>query len=326
MNENNFRSRLKDFLMSNLQMFIILFLMLFFRAATPNYISLRNLTNLLSLSSVLIITSLAFMLIMELGSIDLSVEGNMAVTGVVMAKLLTEFGFGVWSLLAGMLLGALIGFLNGVIHTRFVIPSFMATLGMNYILVGVCTVVTRGQYVTITPEYMWLRNVSLGRIGGDSGYIPYTILITAAVALFIWFITEKIKYGRHVLAIGGDESIARDLGVHTTRVKIASYTVGGMLFGLSGCLLTLKLGAGDSYSSFGYTFETISACVVGGIAISGGVGKMNKAILGAVIITMVRAGITFLNIPMAVKDGVLGLVILIAVVLTIDRGRIGTIR
>lgn len=326
MDENVFLDRLKTFLSSNLQIFIILFLILLFWQVTPNYVSLANLSNILSLSSVLVISALGFMLIMEMGSIDLSVEGNMAVTGVVMAKLLTEANFGLGSVFVGMLLGAAFGFVNGFVHTRLKIPSFMASLGMNYILVGVCTVITKGQYIPITPVYMWLRNIAMGKIGGENGIIPYTVLIAAVVAVLIWFITEKIRYGRHVLVIGGDESIARELGINSTRVRIASYTIGGLLFGLSGCLLTLKLGAGDSYSSYGYTFETISACVIGGIAISGGVGKMNKAILGAVIITMVRAGNTFLNIPITIKDGVLGLVILIAVALTIDRERIGTIR
>lgn len=316
---------IKSFTFDNLQLIAILVLPLVIGMFKPNFLTLMNLNNIMDLSSILIITALGFSFVVETGSIDLSIEANMALCGVVMAKILQSYpNLGIVSVVAAILVGAICGFLNGVIHTHLKIPSFMTTLGMSYIANGFCTVITQGEYITY--ENTKLRDIVIGRLGGPEGIIPNTIIIMLLVAAIIWLLSEKKAFGRHVLAVGGDELISRDLGLNINLVKMLSFTIAGATFGLAGALLALKLGAGDSFCAIGYTFETISACVIGGISISGGIGKIYNAIMGAIIITIIRSGMVFFVVPSNVQAGVLGIIIIVTVALTLDRSKLSVIR
>lgn len=310
---------------ANLQIFAVILIPIVISFFKPHYLTLNNLNNILDLSSILIISAIGFTFVLEQGTIDLSIEANMALAGVVMARMLNSYpGLGVFAIIIAILVSAFVGFLNGFIHTRFKIPSFLTTLSMSYIAYGISTVITQGQYINF--ENQNIRALAIGRIGGMGGIIPNTLVIAVIASLIFGFISEKRKHGRHVLAIGGDESIAKDLGIKVNSVKLASFVLAGAAFGLAGALLSLKLGAGDSFSATGYTFETISACVIGGISISGGVGKIYKAILGAFIITMIRVGMVFFVVPATVQAGFLGVVIILTVALTLDRTKISVIR
>ncbi len=318
-------NQIKSIILENLQFVAIILIPLLIGLFKPNYLTLNNLNNVLDLTSILIISAVGFSFVIESGSIDLSIEANMALAGVVMAKMLQKNpDIGFLAVLAAVFVSAFIGFLNGIIQTRLKIPSFLTTLGMAYIASGITTVITQGQYINF--PYNILREIAIGRIGGQSGIIPNTLVIAIMVAMIIGFLSEKKRHGRHVLAIGGDESIARDLGVKVNRVKVLSYIIAGAAFGLAGSLLALKLGAGDSFSAAGYTFETISACVIGGISISGGVGKTYKAIFGAMIITIIRVAMVFFVIPSEVQAGFLGFVIILTVASTLDRSKLSVIR
>lgn len=318
-------SKMKRILFENLQFFAIIFLPLIIGFFKPNFLTLNNLNNILDLSSILIISAVGFSFVIESGSIDLSIEANMALAGVVMAKLLQNFPqIGFLAIIGAILTSTFIGFLNGTIQTKLKIPSFLTTLGISYIASGISTVITQGQYINF--QNIQLRELAIGRIGGFEGIIPNTLVIALIVTLIISFISEKRKHGRFVLAIGGDEGIAKDLGIPINRVKVLSYMIAGAAFGLAGSLLSLKLGAGDSFSASGYTFETISACVIGGISISGGIGKIYKAVLGAIIIMIIRVSMVFFVIPSTVQAGFLGLVIIFTVASTLDRNKLVVIK
>lgn len=321
----NYVLKIKSFLLGNLQLFAIIIIPLFVGLFKPNYLSVTNLNNVLDLSSILIISAVGFSLIVELGSIDLSIEANMALAGVVMATVLKRVpDLGYVAILLAMLTSAIIGFISGLIITKLRLPSFIVTLGMSYIVSGVCTVITQGQYITY--ESAAIRSLAIGRIGGPEGIIPNTLVIAVVVMIIYGLFSGKGKTGRYIIAIGGDESIAKDLGINVDKVKVISFILAGATFGLAGALLSLKLGAGDSFSAVGYTFETISACVIGGIAISGGVGRVYKAVFGAIIITLIRVAMVFFVVPSNVQAGLLGIVIILTVAATLDRSKLGVIK
>lgn len=313
------------FIWENLQLVAIIVLPLFIGFFKPNYLTINNLNNVLDLTSILIISAIGFSFVIQTGSLDLSIEANMALSGVIMAKMFQNNpDIGIFSIFSAIFISAFIGFLNGIIHVNLKIPSFLATLGMSYILSGITTVITLGEYITF-PQNIF-REIAKGRIGGTNGIIPYSLLIAIAYSILIIFISEKRKHGRYTLAIGGDESIAGDLGVPVKKIKVISYIIAGASFGLAGLLFSLKLGAGDSFSAAGYTFETISACVIGGISISGGIGKTYKAILGAIIITLIRVAMVFFVVPNEAQAGILGIVIILTVAFTLDRSKLSVIR
>lgn len=318
-------ARIRNFITENLQLFAVLIIPVIISFFKPNFLSIRNFNNILDLSSILIITAVGFAFIVQLGAIDLSIEYNMALAGVVMAKLLGFYPkLGILSIFIAMFSSAFVGLINGLIYTKLKIPSFLTTLGMSYIAYGLCTVITQGQYINY--ENLNIRELAIGRVGGANGIIPNSLVIALIVSIIAIIISEKTKYGRYVLAIGGDELITKDLGIKVDSVKLTSFILAGAAFGLAGALLSLKLGAGDSFSAVGYTFETISACVIGGISISGGVGKIHKAILGALIITIIRVAMVFFVIPSTVQAGFLGIVIILTVALTLDRSKIVVIK
>jgi len=308
------------FFVNNASLFALIALIIFFSLVSPQFFSLSNLFNILDLVSLVGITSLAMSFVLMIGSIDLSVEGLVGLCGIITSFLVKNFvntnDFGFYALLISMAVGFIFGVANGAILSKFKVPSFMTTLGVGFIATGVGILVTRGNPIVITD---WtFRQLGIGRVG----VIPYTFLVTLVVIFFMWFIHERTVFGRHMLALGGDEIIAKHLGIDVDRVKIVVFALAGMLYGLVGALLTAKLGSGDINAPIGFTFDSIGACVLGGIAITGGVGSVFKAIIGVFMLTILRNGMIILGISPYVQQGVIGIILIFTVALTIDRRKI----
>lgn len=304
----------------------LLSLIIIFSFLADNFFSLSNLTNILSLSAILMLTTTGMTFVLMLGSIDLSVEGIAGLTGIVGALMVKNFSnsndYGLLSVIVCILLGAIFGLLNGIIFTKLKIPSFMTTLGIGAVAAGVCILVTRGYPVIITD--VSIR--SLAHIKFLGGIIPLLFVIAITINLLIWFVSERTILGRHVIAIGGDEAITKDLGIKIDSVKIIVFAISGALFGLAGMLLVAKLGAGDIRNSIGLTFDAIAASLIGGIAITGGIGKIPHAAIGAITLTILRNGMVLLGINPYIQQSVVGTIIILTVAITIERKKIGVIK
>jgi len=304
----------------------LLSLITIFSFLADNFFSLSNLTNILSLSAILLLTTTGMTFVLMLGSIDLSVEGIAGLTGIVGALMVKNFSnsndYGLLSVIVCILLGAIFGLLNGIIFTKLKIPSFMTTLGIGAVAAGVCILVTRGYPVIITD--VSIR--SLAHIKFLGGTIPLLFVIAITINLLIWFVSERTILGRHVIAIGGDEAITKDLGIKIDSVKIIVFAISGALFGLAGMLLVAKLGAGDIRNSIGLTFDAIAASLIGGIAITGGIGKIPHAAIGAIALTILRNGMVLLGINPYIQQSVVGTIIILTVAITIERKKIGVIK
>jgi len=305
---------------ANPSLLALIILVIFFSLLNPRFFTLSNLFNILDLASLLVITSLSLAFILMMGSIDLSVEGVVGLCSVVASLLVKNFSnsndFGFLALIICGLVGGGFGFLNGFILSRFKIPSFMVTLGIGYITTGLGVLITRGNPVVITD---WnFRLLSLGKVG----FLPFPFILALGLFFVIWFISERTAFGRYVLALGGDETIVQDLGVPTSKIKTKAFLIGGILYGIVGALLTARLGSGDITAPLGFTFDSICACVLGGIAITGGVGNIPRAIIGAFILTILRNGMVLMGISPYVQEGIIGVVLIATVALTIDREKI----
>ena len=304
----------------------LLSLIIIFSFLADNFFSLSNLTNILSLSAILLLTTTGMTFVLMLGSIDLSVEGIAGLTGIVGALMVKNFSnsndYGLLSVIVCILLGAIFGSLNGIVFTKLKIPSFMTTLGIGAVAAGVCILVTRGYPVIITD--ISIRRLAHIRLLG--GVIPLLFVIAITINLLIWFVSERTILGRHVIAIGGDEAIVKDLGIKIDSVKIIVFAISGALFGLAGMLLVAKLGAGDIRNSIGLTFDAIAASLIGGIAITGGIGKIPHAAIGAVTLTILRNGMVLLGINPYIQQSVVGTIIILTVAITIERKKIGVIK
>lgn len=301
-------------------------LIIIFSFLADKFFSLSNLTNILDLSAILLLTSTAMTFILMLGSIDLSVEGIAGLTGVVGALMVKNFSnsndYGLLSIIICILLGAIFGLLSGIIFTKLKIPSFMTTLGLGAVAAGVCILSTRGYPVIITDQT--IRGLAHIKLLG--GVIPLLFVIAITINLLIWFVSERTILGRHVIAIGGDEAIAKDLGIKINLVKIIVFAISGAIFGLAGMLLVAKLGAGDIRNPYGLLFDSIAAPLIGGIAITGGIGKIPHAAIGAITLTILRNGMVLLGINPYIQQSVVGTIIILTVAITIERKKIGVIK
>lgn len=314
-------------LISGRASFIALFsLIVIFSFLADNFFSLSNLTNILDLSAILILAATAMTFVLMLGSIDLSVEGIAGLTGIVGALMVKNFSnsndYGLFSIIICILLGAIFGLLNGIVFTKLKIPSFMATLGLGAVATGVGILVTRGYPVIITD--VSIRGLALTKILG--GVIPLLFVIAITINLLIWFVSERTILGRHVIAIGGDEAIVKDLGIKIDLVKIIVFAISGAMFGLAGMLLVAKLGAGDIRNPIGLLFDAVAASLIGGIAITGGIGKIPYAAIGAITLTILRNGMVLLGISPYIQQSVVGAIIILTVAVTIERKKIGVIK
>ncbi len=288
------------------------------------FTSLENIQVIFSLSGLLAIMALGSSLVILIGAIDLSLEGVMAISSMICGLLLknpinsADFGFLVLPIV--MAIGAVIGFVNGVIITKVKIPSFMVTLGMGYATLGLAVIIGKGATIQILDNR--LQTLANGDIIG----IPYITLVAVALLVITMAIQRRTALGKYIFAIGGNETLAQMAGIRIDRVKIIVFTISGCLYGIGSFFLVSRLLASSTMISTGYLFPSITAAVVGGTALSGGIGGALNAFIGALVVTGVNNGMVLLNVNPYAVGAVNGILLIIAVALTIDRKKIGIIK
>lgn len=299
-------------------------LSLFFTAATPRFFSGANLVNILDLAPILVIATLGETLIIVMGSIDLSLEGVAAlasvVTGFVVKNPLTSVDLSYGAILIAMAVGGLAGLVNGWLHVKARIPSFMVTLGVGFVAGGLAVYLIKGNPIPVLDPS--IQQMAIGRTLG----IPNLAWGAFVVSALLYLLERRTAFGRHIFAIGGQEVIARQLGVSVDRMKVAAFTLAGVLYGIVGFLNTARLASGNAATSQGLLFSAITATVVGGTALTGGIGGVVSGVIGALTVTVLTDGMILMGINPYVQGAVQGLVLVAAVALTLDRKKIGVIK
>jgi ribose transport system permease protein len=285
----------------------------------PAFLSINNLVRIMNASAIPLCLALGATFIILMGSIDLSVEGVVAM-GAVATALLVQNGIngsdlGFFAIPLVLLMGAAFGFLNGVVHVRLQIPSFMVTLGMSFIAIGIATVMLGGQRVRILDT--GFRDLALGRFLG----IPMGVWIAIAAALVAYVVQSRTRLGRWIYAVGGGEDILRLTSVPVGRVRVLAFTLAGTFYGLGGLLSAAQLGQGHALMGQGRLFTTITAVVVGGTALMGGQGGVQNTVIGVLIVVGLANGMVLMGVPPYVQTGVQGLLIIAAVAMAADRSR-----
>jgi ribose transport system permease protein len=314
MNRKTFIEQLARF-----QSFLALALMVIALSLTSNnFLTVDNTMNVLRQISINLCLSLGMTLVILSGGIDLSVGSVLALAGAVAAGLLKNglalprFNLLVQftvpgAIVAGIGVGAVLGWFNGLAVTRFKLPPFVATLGMLSIARGLTMLWTGGFPVTGLGD-------DFGRLGtGHALGIPIPVWISAAlVALFI-VVTRRTRFGRHLYAVGGNERAATLSGLAVPRIKIMVYTLGGGLAAVAGLLVTARLDSATPNAGLGYELDSIAAVVIGGTSLSGGRGSILGTVLGCLIIGVLNNGLFLLNVSPFWQQVVKGFVILAAV-------------
>ena len=287
---------------------------------TDKFLTVDNAWNVMRQISVNICIATGMTLVVLTAGIDLSVGSVLALSGAVAAGLLKEglqfpssnlyVGFTVLgAVLAGLVVGIVLGFLNGSIITKFKVPAFIATLGMLTVARGLTFLWTKGFPISNLGENF--DHIGTGWFLG----IPLPVLISAIVVFIAVLLTQKTKLGRYIYAIGGNESAAKFSGININKVKILVYTIAGGLAAVGGIIVTSRLDSAQPNAGASYELDAIAAVVIGGTSLSGGKGSIMGTVLGALIIGVLNNGLVLLNVSPFWQQVVKGLVILLAVII-----------
>lgn len=287
-----------------------------FSALTPDtFFSTLNLVTMLRQTVVVSIAAVGMALIIVHGGIDLSVGSTVALTTVVVAKALQQGASPTMALLYGLALGASAGALNGLLVVGLRIAPFIATLGTMSALRGLAKGLADEQKIDAPARGMddWMAVIPGERL------VPSGVWLALLTGLLCMLLLGYTRLGRHAVAVGSNEQTARLCGVPVTRVRLAIYTLGGLLAGLAGVLEFSTLTVGDPTDSVGLELEAIAAVVIGGGSLAGGQGSVAGTLLGALLLTVIKAGCTHLGMPNWIQEILTGGIIVVA--MTLDRAR-----
>lgn len=287
---------------------------------SDKFLTADNGLNILRQISVNLCLSIGMTLVIVSGGIDLSIGAVLALAGAVAAGLLKDglplaplgakLQFtATGAVVAGVVVGAVLGCGNGLAITRLRLPSFVATLGMLSIARGLTMLWTGGFPITGLGE-------AFGFIGtGTVLGLPMPVWISGVLAGIFTVVMRDAVFGRQVYAVGGNELAARFSGLRIARVRLGVYTLAGALAGAAGLIVTARLDSAQPNAGLGYELDSIAAVVIGGASLSGGRGTIPGTILGCLIIGVLNNGLFLLNVSPFWQQVIKGVVILLAVAL-----------
>jgi len=288
------------------------------------YLSWANIQTIFSLAAIPAIYAIGLHPTIILGGIDLSLQGVASLcavfVGLLMKNKFNPNDVGLWIIPISIAIGGAAGVISGLLNTGLRIPSFIATLGMSWILYGLSVYIGKAKNVIILDTRIE-KFVSATLFG-----VPQIAILAVVIAVIVQVIQDRTRFGRYMYAIGGDEVIAKQAGVNINGIKIAVFTIAGIIYGLGSLLLACRLGISTSRMGLTLLFPTITAVAVGGVALTGGIGGAKNAALGALIVTALNDGLVLLRVSPYIQQAVNGVVLIIAVALTLDRKKLGFIK
>jgi len=282
-------------------------------AAGDRFMTLDNWRTLIQQATVVAIVGFGLSFVIVAGSIDLSVGSVAALAGMVAAGV-AEAGGALPGILAGLATGAACGASNGFICAVLKVPSFIVTLGMLSIARGLTLVYSNTEPKSILGTFEGL--------GSEPGI--YYVLAGAFAVAFVLF--NSTSFGRYTRAIGGEERVSRLSGVPVTRMKIAIFVFAGIMAGLGGVVLSAQLGIATPQAGVGFELTAIAAVVLGGTPLTGGIGNVWNVLIGALIIQVLNNGLVILGVAPEMQQIIQGAILVLAVFVALERGKIGVIK
>jgi len=276
--------------------------------AAENFLTVNNITNILLQSTMIIMIGLGMTYILVLGDIDLSAGANMAITSLLVGEFVVNGGMNpVLGLILCLVIGTVCGFINGILITKLGMAPFLATLGTMSIYRGLGQSIVNGECVYNLPTVLTYAG------SGTWGKFPVAFAIVLVFAVLSWILLKRTRFGVHIYAIGGNTQAAALSGIPVAKIKTLCFTIGGFLFSVAGLISFGRMGGtyltnGNSYEMYG-----ITACAVGGISLAGGEGNVWGAVIGGILVQLIRNSMAQLGVKNATQMVVNGLVILAAV-------------
>ena len=272
-----------------------------------NFFSLANMMGLALAVSMTGMVSCTMLFCLAAGDFDLSIGSVVACAGVLAAVVMNKSESITLGVVAALGLGAVVGFINGFVVAKLKINALITTLATMQIVRGLGFIISGGTAVGIGAEdFFGLGNSAF--LG-----VPTPVWITAACFAVFGFILNRTVFGRDTLAVGGNSEAAHLAGIAVTRVKIAIFTAQGVMAAFAGIVLSSRVTSGQPNTSQGFELEVISACVLGGVSLTGGVGSMAFVIAGVLIMGIVQNAMNLMNVATFYQYVARGLILLAAV-------------
>jgi ribose transport system permease protein len=286
----------------------------------PIFLQPSTLLQLASDTAVLFILATGVTFVIMLGGIDLSIQSMASFASVIVALTVARLGYGAFVLAVGV--GALVGLLSGLAHVKLKVPSFIATLATGGVLFSAALVTSKERSITLGDVERSYQTWITGQVLD----VPNVIWVGLVVLAIAHILQAHTRFGRYSAAIGAGEPAAYASGVKVDRQKVFAYVLSAGFAALAGVILAGRLASGSPTLAAEMLLPSIAAVVVGGTAITGGVGSIWRTLVGALIISVVRIGMTFLGVNIFAQNIVFGAVLIGAVAITIDRSKIPIVK
>lgn len=289
-------------------LFILAGLVVAMALLSEHFLTVDNMETVAKQTAVIGVLTIAQLLVIITGGIDLTAGATLAFSMVISAMMLKAGLPLPGCVLAAMLIGGIVGYVNGFIVTKMGITAFIATLGMQGVLRGAALLITDGLPVSRLPKSVteWFGT-------GTFLYISIPVLVLAILAVIFHILMSRTIFGRQVYALGSNSEATRLAGINVGSRTRMVYMLAGVLSGIAGILLMGRLSAAQPTAAMGYESNAIAASVIGGASMLGGIGTVWGGIIGAFIMGILTNGFTLLRVNSFVQQSAIGLILIVAV-------------
>jgi ribose transport system permease protein len=312
---------MKDILKSNYHWVTLGVLVLMVGLVDSNFWKLSSLLILIGDIVPLFIMALGLTFAIFIGGIDLSAQ-SMANMITVIASLYLGY-LGIWVVPVCILIGAVLGAMSGLFTTRFLVPSFISTLAIGGVCYSLAQWLSGNRALYMDAE---IRDALFGWMLGSTAIVPNTLFVGAVVFAVVFVIERKTVLGRRLKAVGSAELAAVASGMKVSKVKIIAFALSGGLAALAGVIFSIKLSGGAPSIANGFLLPAIVAVLIGGTPLTGGVGGVVNTLVGTMIVAVIRSSMLYLEVDATHQQMVFGLVLIAAIVFTIDRSKLSIVK
>jgi len=289
----------------------LLFACIFFASQSDRFLSGQNFSLILQQVMVVGVVAIGQTLVILTAGIDLSCGMLMALGSIVMTKFAVDYGMNPYlAILCGLLVSTLFGLLNGSLITFVRLPAFIVTLGTLNIAFAITQIYSKAQTVSGLPDPILFFGNTF-KIGDTA--VTYGTVLMLAMYLGFWYVLRSTAPGRHVYALGNNPEATRLMGIHTSSLLIAVYTIAGLIYGIAGLLLVSRTGVGDPNAGQTDNLDSITAVVLGGTSLFGGRGMLLGTLVGALIVGVFRNGLTLMGVASVYQILITGILVILAV-------------
>lgn len=307
----------KERLHTYLPIVFLIVLVLLVGAYDPSFFSVQNFLTVTADTMTLFLMASGVTLVIMIGGIDLSIQAVASMASCILAAYLGRFG--IWTIPLAVLGGAAAGLAGSLVSTRLRIPSFIATLAVSGVVLSAGYWFSDTRSINIPPD---LSASYLSWAVGETLGVPNEIWVGVVAMVVLSVILQLTPFGRLIRGIGAQEQAVIASGINVDRIKIAAYVLSGTMAALAGVVMAARLGSGSPTLANEFLLPAIAAIIVGGTAITGGVGSVWRTFVGALIVQVVRIGMTFMGVSVFAQQIVFGIILVAAVAITLDRSKL----